>query len=70
MQRVYYYYYYYYLLLLFSVIRSGIKETLRSFQAKYVAGLKIKTDKMRPSEVELQKIEFPLTPSDENVPVY
>ncbi|EFO19201.2 hypothetical protein LOAG_09294 [Loa loa] len=38
--------------------------------AKYIAGLSTKADRMRPNEMELQKIEYPLTSSDENVPAY
>lgn len=41
---------------------------IQLFQAKYIAGLKMKADKMRPNEMESQKIEIPLTPSNENVP--
>lgn len=35
-----------------------------------MAGLRIKADNIRQNEMELQKIEFPLTSSDENIPAY
>ncbi|KAL3995202.1 PAP2 family protein [Acanthocheilonema viteae] len=38
--------------------------------AKYIAELRMKSNKMRQNEMELQKIEFPQTSSDENIPVY
>lgn len=49
-------------------MKLGENYPIQLFQAKYIAGLKMKADKMRPNEMESQKIEIPLTPSNEDVP--
>ncbi|VDK86341.1 unnamed protein product [Litomosoides sigmodontis] len=53
----------------YTRITDGMHH-LHDVVAKYIARLKIEADKMQRGEMELPKIEFPLTPSDENVPVY